>query len=49
MKKTLFQILALINKAIVPRMSKHDLTKLTKFQKAVVAYRYWVTIHAIEK
>ena len=48
MKKKLFQALALVNKLIVPRMSKKDLTKLTKMQKAVVAYRYWVTTQAIE-
>lgn len=41
-------MLAGINKLIVPRMSKKDLTKLTKVQKAIVAYRYWVTINAIE-
>jgi hypothetical protein len=29
-------------------MSDKDLTKLSKWQKAVVAYRYWVTIHALE-
>ena len=48
MKKKFFQALALINKVIVPKMSKKDLTKLTKMQKAVVAYRYWVTTQAIE-
>lgn len=48
MKKSFFRVLALINKVVVPRMSKKDLTKLTKMQKAIVAYRYWVTIHAVE-
>ena len=48
MKKKLFQALALVNKLIVPRMSKKDLTKLTKMQKVIVAYRYWVTTHAVE-
>lgn len=48
MKKSFFKFLALVNRAIVPRMSKHDLTRLTKFQKAVVAWRYWVTINALD-
>ena len=48
MKKKLFQALALVNKLIVPRMSKRNLSKLTKMQKAIVAYRYWVTTNAIE-
>jgi hypothetical protein len=48
MKKTFYQILASINKVILPRYSKRDFTKLSKAGKAIVAYRYWVTIHAIE-
>lgn len=48
MKKLFFKTLAAINRTIVPRMSKKDLTKLTKLQKAIVAWRYWVTTNAIE-
>ena len=48
MKKTLYQILARVNKVILPRYSKRDFTRLSKVGKAIVAYRYWVTIHAIE-
>jgi len=48
MKKIAFQILAKINKLILPRYSKRDITKLSKIDKAIVAFRYWVTIHAIE-
>lgn len=48
MRKVMFRFLAQLNKVALPRMSKHDLTKLTKVQKAIVAYRYWVTIHAVE-
>jgi hypothetical protein len=48
MKKSIFKTLALINKAILPRYSKKDITKLSKLEQGVVAYRYWVTIHAIE-
>jgi hypothetical protein len=49
MRKSVFKILAQINKLILPRYSKKDITKLSKLEKAIVAYRYWVTIHAIEK
>jgi len=48
-KKTVFKILARLNKLILPRYSKRDLSKLTKFDQAVVAYRYWVTLNAIEE
>ena len=48
MKKIAFQILAELNKLILPHYSKRDITKLSKVDKALVAYRYWVTIHAIE-
>lgn len=48
MKKILFQILASVNKVVMPRYSKRDISKLSKLDKALVAYRYWVTIHAIE-
>jgi hypothetical protein len=48
MKKSVFKILAKINKAIMPRFSKKDITRLSKFDQALVAYRYWVTINALD-
>jgi glutaredoxin 2 len=48
MKKSLFQILAFINRLVLPRMSKRDLTKLKTWEKAIVAWRYYVTTKAIE-
>jgi hypothetical protein len=48
MKKTIFNILAKVNKVVMPSMAKKDLTKLTNWQKAIVAYRYWVTTNALE-
>ncbi len=47
-QKSLFKFLAKVNKVILPRYSNHDLTKLSKLDKALVAYRYWVTTHALE-
>ncbi|MBX2895363.1 MAG: hypothetical protein KF763_07965 [Cyclobacteriaceae bacterium] len=48
MKKTVFKILANLNKVLLPRISKRDLNRLSKFEKAVVAYRYWVTINSLD-
>jgi hypothetical protein len=48
MKKTLFKVLARINKWVLPRYSKRDLARLSKIDKALVAFRYWVTINALE-
>ncbi|MCX8492315.1 MAG: hypothetical protein ORN54_14750 [Cyclobacteriaceae bacterium] len=47
MKKSIFKLLALINKVILPRYSKKDITKLSKMEKAIVAYRYWVTLNSL--
>ncbi|HET6539291.1 MAG TPA: hypothetical protein VFG46_02350 [Chryseolinea sp.] len=48
LQKKFFKILARINKLILPRYSKRDLAKLSKIEKALVAYRYWVTTHALD-
>ena len=47
----MFKVIAKINKAILPSYSKQrlDLAKATKLQKAIIAWRYFVTIHALEK
>lgn len=48
-KNDMFKFLAKLNKAIFPSYTKEqlDLAKATKFQKAVLAYRYWVTINSL--
>jgi hypothetical protein len=48
MKKFFFKVLAKINKVLIPRYSKRDLTKLKKWEQAMVAYRYWVTLNSLE-
>ena len=48
LKRTIFKILASINKVILPRYSKKDLTKLRKIDQAIVAYRYWVTVNSLD-
>jgi hypothetical protein len=47
MKKSVFRILAKINKIILPRYSKKDLNRLSKVDKALIAYRYWVTLNSL--
>ena len=48
MKKSVFRVLAKINKVILPRYSKRDINKLSMMDKALVAYRYWVTMNALD-
>ena len=48
MKKSIFKLLARLNKIIIPRYSKRDFTKLSKIDQALVAYRYWVTVNALD-
>jgi len=48
MKKSFFKLLARVNKAILPRYSQRDITRLSKLDKALVAYRYWVTLNSLD-
>lgn len=47
-KKQIFKTLAKVNKVIMPRFSQRDITRLSQMEKAMVAYRYWVTINALD-
>lgn len=47
MKKPLFRLLARLNKALLPKLWDKDLTRLSKWQKAIVAWRYYVTCNAL--
>lgn len=47
-KKQLFKILAKLNKVIMPRFSRKDVTRLSKIDKGLVAYRYWVTLNSLD-
>lgn len=46
----MFKVLAKINKLIMPSFTKQnlDLAKAKKWQKAVIAYRYYVTTRALD-
>jgi len=48
MKKALFKALVKINNAILPGFYKKDPNKLSKWQKAIIGYRYWVLTKALD-
>ena len=48
MKRMVFQFLSGLNKLILPRYSKRDLNRLSKVDQAIIAYRYWVTLHSLD-
>lgn len=48
MKKSLFKTLARINRWILPRYSQRDLSRLSKFDQALIAFRYWVTKNSLK-
>lgn len=50
MKKTIFKILAKINKAILPSYTKRnlDLSKASKIQLAIIGWRVYVTKRALD-
>ncbi|WP_350292418.1 SsrA-binding protein [uncultured Croceitalea sp.] len=49
MEKSLFKILAKINKVVLPSFTKKrlDLAKASKFQLAIIGWRYFVTTKAL--
>ncbi|NKI28279.1 SsrA-binding protein [Arenibacter sp. 6A1] len=50
MKKTLFKIIARINKYLLPSYSKQqlNLAKATKLQMAIIGWRYYITTNALD-
>lgn len=46
----MFKVLARINKLILPSFTKQrlDLGRAKKWQKALIAYRYYVTLRALD-
>ncbi|SKC66759.1 hypothetical protein SAMN05660236_2572 [Ohtaekwangia koreensis] len=48
LSKSIFKILAKLNKIIIPRYSKKDLNRLSKIDQALIAYRYWVTKNSLD-
>lgn len=50
MKQQLFKLLAKINKAILPSFTKRklDISKATKLQLAIIGWRAFVTMKALD-
>ncbi|WP_297694960.1 SsrA-binding protein [uncultured Eudoraea sp.] len=50
LKKTLFKLLARINKLVLPSFTKKrlDLSKASKYQLAIIGWRYYITINALD-
>lgn len=49
MKKGIFRLLSKVNKKVLPNYSKKqlDLAKASKFQKAVIGWKTWVTKNSL--
>lgn len=50
MKKKVFKFLAKVNKAILPSYTKQqlDITKASKLQLAIIAFRAYVTMESLD-
>jgi hypothetical protein len=47
MRRKCFRLLARLNKVMLPRMWHRDLGRLGRMEKALVAWRYYVTRNAL--
>jgi len=48
MKKLIFRTLNKINKAVLPKLSGKDPSKLAKWEQAILAYRYYILTRSLE-
>jgi len=46
-KKYILRGLAIMNKLIMPKLYKKDITKLKNYEKVILGYRYWVTKNSL--
>ena len=46
-KKYIFRGLAVMNRLIIPKLYKKDITKLKNYEKVILGYRYWVTKNSL--
>jgi len=46
-KKYIFSRLAVMNKLIMPKLYKKNITKLKNYEKALLGYRYWITKNSL--
>jgi hypothetical protein len=49
-KKEMYKLLAKLNKLLLPSFTKRglDITKAKKWQKALLAYRYFITMKSLK-
>ncbi|MCA6068845.1 hypothetical protein JI747_016895 [Chryseobacterium sp. RG1] len=48
MKKSFFKFLNRINKVVLPKLSNKDPNTLTKIQKGILAYRYFILVNSLD-
>ena len=48
MKKSFFRLLNAVNKKVLPSLSKKDPNQLTKIEKGILAYRYFVLVNSMD-
>ncbi|WP_250253893.1 hypothetical protein [Chryseobacterium sp. Marseille-Q3244] len=48
MKKSFFRLLNVINKKVLPKLSNKDPNTLTKVEKGILAYRYFVLVNSLD-
>ncbi|WP_312993157.1 hypothetical protein [Chryseobacterium flavum] len=48
MKKSFFRLLNAINKKVLPKLSNKDPNRLTRMEKGILAYRYFVLINSLD-
>lgn len=47
MKLVLFKLIAKANKSVLPSFKDKDLNKLSKVDKAIIGWRYWITKNSL--
>ncbi|CAI8725291.1 hypothetical protein [Chryseobacterium sp. IT-36CA2] len=48
MKKSFFKLLNAVNKKVFPKLSNKDPNSLTKIEKGILAYRYFVLVNSLD-
>ncbi|MGR3856051.1 hypothetical protein [Chryseobacterium indologenes] len=48
MKKSFFSLLNAVNKKVLPKLSHKDPNRLTKIEKGILAYRYFVLVNSLD-
>ena len=48
LKKSAFKVLLKFNKTFLPSVSKLNVYKMSKMDQALVGYKYWVLLNALD-